>query len=357
MVNDLAKLDDLLVSYVQATQDQQIENELTVLMQNTAEPVISAVIRSKIRSLGGHWHESYDDLCSEARFNVLRSLRQLKENPQQKAITRFRSYVSVVASQVWDAHLRQHFPLRWRLKNQVRYLLNHDKGLLLRESSDGVWLASLADTADHQANDEVVKRLKDDPRKDIKNCPAPGSEIRVYLRSVLGSAGGALELDDLVAIVQKLKNEPGAAVFISLDADPVERFADSSILPDQLEQRFYLFQVWQEICALPPMQRISMLLNLRSSSGRSLLQLFPVTGIAGIEKIAEALSMSVEALSSIWNDLPFEDSAIAERLKINRQQVINLRKSARERLVRRLNRSKKVIKPDILHQKEGRRKS
>jgi len=34
--------------------------------------------------------------------------------------------------------------------------------------------------------------------------------------------------------------------------------------------------------------------------------------------------------------LPLEDAAIAERLGLTRQQVINLRKSARARLARRM---------------------
>jgi hypothetical protein len=46
--------------------------------------------------------------------------------------------------------------------------------------------------------------------------------------------------------------------------------------------------------------------------------------------------MSAENLAAIWNDLPLEDIRIAELLQLTRQQVINARKSARERLARRL---------------------
>jgi hypothetical protein len=38
----------------------------------------------------------------------------------------------------------------------------------------------------------------------------------------------------------------------------------------------------------------------------------------------------------VWNDLPIEDARIAELLGVTRQQVINARKSGRERLARRL---------------------
>jgi len=46
--------------------------------------------------------------------------------------------------------------------------------------------------------------------------------------------------------------------------------------------------------------------------------------------------MSAESFAEVWNDLPLEDARIAELLGLTRQQVINARKSGRERLARRL---------------------
>jgi hypothetical protein len=44
----------------------------------------------------------------------------------------------------------------------------------------------------------------------------------------------------------------------------------------------------------------------------------------------------VDALAALWNDLPLPDNALALRLGSPRQQVINLRMSARKRLANRL---------------------
>jgi len=55
-----------------------------------------------------------------------------------------------------------------------------------------------------------------------------------------------------------------------------------------------------------------------------------------MNQIAEVLEMLPEKFAELWNDLPIDDAAIAQRLGITRQQVINLRKSARERLGRRM---------------------
>jgi hypothetical protein len=49
-----------------------------------------------------------------------------------------------------------------------------------------------------------------------------------------------------------------------------------------------------------------------------------------------ALEMREEQLAELWNDLPLEDSKIAELLQQTRQQIINARHSARRRLARRL---------------------
>ena len=116
-----------------------------------------------------------------------------------------------------------------------------------------------------------------------------------------------------------------------------------AILPDprvdiasQLECRIYLEELWKEITQLPPPQRVALLLNLRDAQGRDALQLFPLTGIAGIREIAGTIGMPAEKLALLWNDLPLDDKRIAELLEISRQQVINLRKSGRERLARRM---------------------
>ena len=77
-------------------------------------------------------------------------------------------------------------------------------------------------------------------------------------------------------------------------------------------------------------------INLKDPEGRGCIALFPAIGIATFRQLAEALEMSAEKLAEIWNELPLEDTKIAELLQLTRQQVINVRKSARERLARRL---------------------
>jgi hypothetical protein len=143
-----------------------------------------------------------------------------------------------------------------------------------------------------------------------------------------------VEFDDLVGIVAFLwgvddvvpVSEQSAAEIESGAADPGRR----------LELQQWVAGLWHQICQLPRAQRVALLLNLRTPGAGSAVALLPLTGVAGIRQIAEVLEFSAEEFAAMWNLLPMDDLAIAAKLGLTRQQVINLRKSARERLQRRI---------------------
>jgi hypothetical protein len=93
--------------------------------------------------------------------------------------------------------------------------------------------------------------------------------------------------------------------------------------------------LWAEICELPPRQRAALLLNLRDAH-EDVISLLLLTGAATLRQIAGAMGTPVEQFAELWRQLPLDDLAIAARLGVTRQQVINLRKAARERLGRRM---------------------
>jgi len=119
--------------------------------------------------------------------------------------------------------------------------------------------------------------------------------------------------------------------------DPLGRLPDPA--PDAalaLERRTHLSLLWQEIRQLPQRQAVALILHLRDGQGSAAVALLPLTGIASLRDVARVTGLEPERLAEIWNRLPLEDSAIAGLLQVTRQQVINLRKSARERLARRM---------------------
>jgi hypothetical protein len=101
---------------------------------------------------------------------------------------------------------------------------------------------------------------------------------------------------------------------------------------DILDLRENLRHLWAEICELLPRQRVALLLNMEE------IHLLPETGIASLRDVAAALALPAEELAQLWFDLPLDDYAIAQRLGdgVTRQQVIGLRRKARERLARRM---------------------
>ena len=70
--------------------------------------------------------------------------------------------------------------------------------------------------------------------------------------------------------------------------------------------------------------------------GVNAITLLIVLGVTTVDNIAPIVGMTAPELAGVWNELPLDDLTIAERLGVTRQQVINLRKAARERLARRM---------------------
>jgi hypothetical protein len=109
----------------------------------------------------------------------------------------------------------------------------------------------------------------------------------------------------------------------------------------------YLESLWLEIRKLPLGQRRALLLNLRDSTGHDMTALFAHTHIATLDEVAEALELTLEEFLELSNELPMEDSVMAIQLGITRQQVINLRTSARRRLARRMRRLEGEVEPSF----------
>jgi hypothetical protein len=163
--------------------------------------------------------------------------------------------------------------------------------------------------------------------------------LKELLPSIFQRAGRAIELDELVGIVAeacKIKDQP-----VSRESDgeraAFENIADEGRRVDcEVDRRMYLKRLWGEISRMSPGHCAALLLNLKDARGACAIELFLITGVTSFEQLAAALGQTEEWLATIWNRLPVDDLTIAEHLGLSRQQVINLRKSARQRLARRM---------------------
>ena len=341
----------LLRDFWQATDEAAAHRLLERLVQEHARPVVQQVLNSALCfKLGGAQFNASrpdaEDVYGEVTLALLRRLRSLKENPGEQSITNFRAYVAVTAYNACYEYLRQKFPRRWRLVNRLRYLLTHRQEFALWGSAEGVWLGGfvgwrhrklLAEEAERGRrlceSQAEFGRLKEAQPANARRDPAAS------LDAVFAHVGCPVQLDQLVTLMSRL----WVVKELSLESLDDEERSLSERVPDTrlghdavFELQLSLRQLWAEVCQLPPRQRAALLLNLRDKEGRDVITLLPYTRTATIRQIAEVLEIPLAKFTVMWNELPLEDAVIAAELGLTRQQVINLRKCARERLARRL---------------------
>jgi hypothetical protein len=319
--------DPLLARIVAAGREEACEAAIGELLAGCAVPLIerllqAAVIRGTLPAA------DVCDLAGDVELRLLRRLRRLAANPVSEPLADLADYVSTTVYYRVDDHLKRQHPLRTRLAQRVRYVITHTRQLAVWNRPPAV--CGFSDWADRRIPVAVAPtgKLPVSATADIRR-------LRETIEGILRRSGGPVELAALVnALAQAtdLTRQPfvAADVLVSRgdEVDPLAR----------LEGRQYLQRSWSEIVTLPIRQRRALLLQLRLEDGESVARLLPALGVAGVDDLAKALEMPLAELLELWNELPLEDQRIAAMLQVTRQQVINLRKSARDRLARRLGR-------------------
>jgi RNA polymerase sigma factor (sigma-70 family) len=342
----VAEIDPLLEPLLLLTNDEQADDLLSQLITSHAEPVIKGVIRYKLhlnsRQAAGQADTS--DIQQEAVLQLIGSLRQFRERPETNPVSDLRGLAAVIAHRVCSLWMRQQSPERHAFKNRLYYLLTRQRGFALWRSKTNKMVAGFAVWQERKET-EAEARLNQ-----LSNEETLIAKIRLLktgksadwsdsLAAIFNYLDGPIEFNKLVATLVALLQiedqpiESTDQIKESDDFDASDRNPDVAL---QVEKRIFLQRLWEEVRQLPLNQRVALLLNLRDSEEKGCIALFPSIGIATFRQLAEVLEMGAEKLSEIWNELPLEDAKIGELLKLTRQQVINARKSARERLGRRL---------------------
>ncbi|HYM00900.1 MAG TPA: hypothetical protein VEZ90_18225 [Blastocatellia bacterium] len=348
---DRLKVDSVLLPYLNADTEPESQSQAEHLIFVLARPIIKGIVNYKLsttnyRLAGSSDQQEVDDVCSEAVLELLSWLRKLKAEPEANAIQNFRGFVAVVAYRACASYLRKKHPLRSSLRARIHYTLSHHSDFAIWKGKDQEWFCGFRSWTGTEVSGPNAKAqaLLADPR-DAGRLGLPEGGVQqvapeALLRAIFAWVNAPVKLDDLISAIAELSgirdqtSEPlsDSGVVHNARQQPSNTEIDAA---SAVEQRIYLKGIWAEIGLLPIRQRCALLLNLTWSPGKGVLHLLPILGIASIHEIAEALGMTDEALAQIWNTLPLEDAIIASNLGITRQQVINLRKSARERLARR----------------------
>jgi DNA-directed RNA polymerase specialized sigma24 family protein len=319
--------DPLFEAYVTAS-----DAEAPTALERIVEAVQPA-IRDACRGALGPGRDETEDACGDALTHVIARMRQLRDarNDGGTAIQNVAAYAAVTARRVCADQLRRAHPVRARLGCRVRYALTHDPNLRLRRTDAGVMYAGLSGWSDAlpSASPAAVSRIASDLHPAVA-----GAALLAAVREVLDRAGGWVETRALIAALfdaAALKDPTFTPTEdLDLPAPPAPDRGDGDEWRDRLES------AWCEIAQLPARQRTALLLHLRDEEGRSGLTLLRLSGIVTMAALAAALDLTPADLAVLLPTLPLDDLRISERLGISRQQVINLRKSARARLARRL---------------------
>lgn len=337
------KIDALLEPLLNEGSEEQADELLSRLITEHAEPVIKGVIRFKLRlnSYREAQRVEADDIRQEVVLQLLAQLKRFRELPSGNPITDVRGMAAVIAHRTCARWMRRQFPERHAFKNRLHYLLTRQRGFALWQDDYGKLVCGFAVWQELKPAPKMVHSLAE-----VEKLPfhiralksEKPQDLAVALSTIFEYIGGPIEFDELVsgmAGIHGISDQPMESL-IDDDGTTLEPAAAEPDPAWRIEKKMFLQRLWEELVQLPLNQRAALLLNLKDPSGFGCITLFPATGIATIKQLAAALEISAESLAEMWNDLPIEDARIAELLNLTRQQVINARKSGRERLARRL---------------------
>jgi hypothetical protein len=339
VMDALSETDPLCEPFLEAADEDEAENQLAHLLEVEAAPVIEAVFRRKLgRGIAGDPQSEAADLTSAVREELIARLLAARRGETTRRIAHFRAYVAAVAYSVWAQRLRAENPARCLLLNRLRYLLENrttQHGFSIWDGPGGERWCGFRRWSEHgvfSATVPKVEWLLIDPAAAARQALGARSWKTMNLAELVAGLftwlGCPIELRNLLHVLTKLLEiSDEKQSWNERSPERSEDFTDPAASPvDALKWREYLRWLWSELGRLSLPQRTAFLLHA------DLLRELDFGGIASVRQMAAPLAMSPEELAGLWNSIPLEDFAIARRLGLERQQVINLRRVARDRL-------------------------
>ena len=313
-----AQNDPLLMPLLTARDAVSRDRELSRLLTEVVQPLIATIVRR---------HERFGRLQGEdlGAIVMLRVIARLDEltNGSGEPIERLREYVARLTRNATSDLLRSRYPERRRLQRRIRSTLTRDGRFAMWASPNGV-LCGFSAWRGMERTKEAPALGRRDP-----------SDVAATLRELFERAGGPVTLASATQVLAVAWNVTDTVLFDAADV----AIRDAAPPPDlRIENRTMLESLWREVRDLRPLQRAVLLLNLRDVDGSNALALLVILDIASLDDIAAAIGIPPETLAGLWNVLPIDDLRIAEMFSLRRQQVINLRQAARQRLGRRVGR-------------------
>ncbi len=329
--------DTLLSDWFREPDREKARDRLQELFELHAEPLVHRIVHLK---LGPAAYADAGDICQLVHYKLVSQFERLKSSGDHNAISNVLGYISTVARNACNEAFRSRKPMWRSLSMKLRYVATHDPRFSIWDIDEATEVCGFA--SDCGARPVADLETLADAGREFRQTRDPAKlKIPELLVLLLNSAGGPIEFQTLVNVAAAWTGQKEAH-FHSLERENrdgqqfSEQIADRHASSEmQLINRQYMQRLWQEISALPLLQRRVVLLNLKDSAGGR-IHLFDLLGIASVTQIAAVLELDALTFAALWKELPLDDARIARDHDISIQDVANRRSSARHRLARRM---------------------
>jgi DNA-directed RNA polymerase specialized sigma24 family protein len=283
----------LLAAYLNVADEKQSQELAAKLIAEYASTTIRSSIRLTLgfggsRSTASYAAQEAEDLYSEAVYEILRWLTDLKSSHEAPVVRSFPGLAATISYRACARYLRRADPNRASLVKKIRYHLTSNSDFDLWLDASKQWICGFAKWRSgggpywnwggrRQTADAAISEAESSSVFDLfRRSLSPVAEARIegipeLLVAVFGWACAPMRLDDLINIglgfnrMKELVAPTGT--FGGIQRTPEHAADPGAELADRQERRERLRQTWAEIKKLPSNQRYALLLNLRDPEG------------------------------------------------------------------------------------------
>ena len=328
-------MDNLLLSLLNAQDEQERQKRLDELLTIHVAPIIRQVLRQRLRlyvSAQGVNESNHDaeDLYQEAMTRVIQALHA--DQRSLATIENFDRYVGRVASNICVDFLRSKYPKRARLKDALRDVFRRHTDLVSWRYQNEI-LCGVA--AWRNTERRAVSAYDVDTKLGtfLSTCFADEDVMAIPLSRIVAELfdwiGGPVQIDVLVTMV---------AYVLDIEEHRIESFDDRAA--DEFEVNFrgstrstaldietneVLGRLWHIVKQLPPKQRDAFALRFQDHDGRDLFTVLLAAGIVDWKDLAEGLERSAVDLARLWRRMPMDSATAASELNTSRKNVYKWR--------------------------------
>jgi len=339
-------MDNVLVPYLAARDEQQRQQHLDELVTIRAAPLIRQVLRRRLafyvsaQGVNGN-NQDAEDLYQESMTRVVQVLHQL-HSPSGIEIDNFDLYVSRIASNTCTDFLRAKSPARTRLKDGLRHLLKRHKDLVSWEHNGEIlcgfapWRNTGKSPFSDQPWPDVETKLKSFQSLHFSDEDVRFAPVSQIAAELFYWIGGPVEIDVLVRMIAYLLDIQDEQIESLNDPSPAKWDAYFISSPrsgeSHVEANELLMRLWQAIIHLPAEQRDAFALSFEDEAGEDLFTMLRAAEIVNWDEIARRMGRSVREVVRLRAQMPMNGASVAEELKASRENVYKWRFRAVRRL-------------------------